>query len=133
MMFLGSAFSVLILIPLFFQIQAEAGRGEFPALNTADVEYCNIKECGVIEPFGLEIRDVNIVEYKFDTEITFNFVNHNRLVGTREVWLRMRNPDGTLLEMAKGPIFLSDKVATITFTFTGFKNELETSSIYLGF
>ena len=132
-MLLGWLLSALILLPLALQFQLEDSRRDFPALNTSDVEYCEISSCGIIEPFGLEIKSLEIVDYEFNAEIRFEFVNHNRLTGTREVWLRVRQPDGTLLEMAKGPIYLDDKRATLVFCFTGTKEELEASSIYLGF
>jgi len=132
-MLLGWLLSALVLVPLGFQFQLESSRSQFPALNTSDVEYCEIDSCGIIEPFGLEIRSVEIVDFEFNAEIRFEFVNHNRLTGTREVWLRVRKPDGTLLEMAKGPIYMDDKSASLVFTFTGTNAELESSSIYLGF
>ena len=129
----GILVAVLAGLSLFIQAEVETSRKNFPLLDTANVSYCLIQECGVIEPYGLEIRTVEIQEYKFDSEISFTFVNHKRLHGTREVWLRVRKPDGSILEMAKGPIYLSDREAKITFTFTGFPKELEQGSIYLGF
>ena len=132
-MLLGWLLSALLLIPLALQVQLESSRSQFPTLNTSDVEYCEIDSCGIIQPFGLEIRSIEIVDFEFNAEIRFEFVNHNRLFGTREVWLRVRQSDGTLLEMAKGPIYLNDKSAKLVFTFTGTKTELEESTIYLGF
>lgn len=130
---IGILLAAIAALSLLAQVGIENQRKVFPLLDTTNVSYCLIQDCGVIEPYGLEIRTVEIQEYKFDSEISFTFINHKRLQGTREVWLRVRNPDGTILEMAKGPIYLSDREAKITFTFTGFPEELEKGSIYLGF
>ena len=130
---IGFLASLLAAISLLVPVQTQLERSELPDLDTANVSYCLIAECGVIEPLGLEIRTVEIEEFEYFAQITFSFVNHKRLSGSREVWLRVRTPDGTLLESAKGFIQLSDRDARLTFTFTGFREELEQGKIYLGF
>ena len=133
-LWLGLVLSALAIMGLIaFSITVTSPRLQTPALDTANVTYCDVTSCDLSNPLGLKIRDITLSENEFETTILIEFVNEQRWQGEREVWIQFRTKKGTLIEMAKGEMFLNDKTAELELSFTGSISELNNLNWFLGF
>ena len=103
---LSFALSALMLIPLAWQLQLEYSRTQFPQLNEANLNYCELEDCVIQELAGLEVIGVQIVEKNQTTLVEVRFVNHGRLHGNREIYLELLNSAGELSRAAKARLVL---------------------------
>jgi len=135
-MLLGTLFSLLSLVPLYFTMETEAARTNVSQLQFGEVNFYPLDQAqSVTELSGLEVLGItDVAESEFGTTIRIQVLNHGQLVGKREVWAKVYSPEGNLREgmkiwlelKQKGPIYLE-------FFFTGTAKELAESKISLGF
>lgn len=127
--------SVLLLIPLNLQLNAEAVRSNVPQLDTANLSYCNLKNCPAISELGnLEVSGVEIVAKDQSTFVEITFVNPGRLVGEREFWLELKNPSGEVSEVSRATLNLKLKNPLIlSFGFEQSPELLETGELRLAY
>jgi hypothetical protein len=128
----GLVISMLILIPLYLQIQLEQSRTIFPELDAANLQYCELAGCEIAELGGLEVVQVEITEQKWATFVEVGFVNPGRLLGDRELYLELVNPNGEIAEAAKTRLVLTSKgQPTAIFSFQRTPEVLQTGSLRL--
>ena len=137
-MHIANVAALLFFVSFVFQYQlVEEPRTEVPQLDTANVTYCELSECG--QMFGIELKNGAIaqsesVQTPIGVELTLEFINHSRFEGRRQLWLRMDTPEGNFVEAASTWIDLGLKTKTeAKFMITGLKPEIETSKIYIGY
>ena len=137
-MHIANVGALLLFVAFVFQYQfVEQPRSEVPQLDTSNVTYCELTECG--EMFGIELENgavaaADSIQTPIGVELSLKFVNQARLDGRRELWLRMDTRDGEFVEAASTWIDLGLKTHTVAkFMITGLKAEIENSKIYIGY
>jgi len=114
-MLIATLLSVLALIGLWIQLTfVEAPRTQIVPLDRSEISECVLLECGRIAALGgLEPESVSVTQGEFVNTIRIEFVNHGRLVGTRELWLELRDSSGRWLEAGRTTINLALKGKTV--------------------
>lgn len=131
---LSFVISVLMLLPLGFQLKTEHSRAQFPQLDASGLKYCALENCVINELAGLEVVDVQIIEQKWATFVEVRFVNHGRLRGERELYLELLNDAAELSEAAKTRLILSSTgPLKATFSFQRTPELLQNGTLRLAF
>ena len=132
-MILGLFISMLLIWPAYQQIRDDS-RLIVP-LNPKAVTYCELSDCSVIEPLGLEVvYPTKTREGAYGTEVFVQLVNRGRLTGEREFWAELRTKDGKFVEAMRGFVTLTDQgPQVINFFFTGKEAEFRGLVMKLGY
>jgi hypothetical protein len=102
-------------------VLVETPRQNVVQLDPKNVSYCHIapapSKAGCPEIQGLELTNgqaaiANLGTQANGTSLTLDFTNHLQLQGSRELWLRLENPNGEILELARVEIELGLKSRT---------------------
>ena len=130
--------SLLLFAAFVFQFAiVEHPRTQVPQLDTKNVSYCALAECG--EVFGIVLENPeraveNLEEQAFGTLLVLDFTNLPRYQGERELWLKLTTPEGKVLEMARVTITLDLKQRTrAEFLLTSSKAEILAGKLQLGY
>ena len=135
-MLFSTVISLLLLLPLGLQLKLEAARTSVMQLDRTNVTFCQLDKCGILSSFqDLEpLSPAIVIDGKFGATVTIDVINHQRLVGKREIWALLRTPEGKIIEGMK--IWLELKNAgrnQLEFFFTGTKAEFDSAVLFLGF
>ena len=115
----------------------ETPRTQVVDLDPQNVKYCELTECPRIQ--GLELSNAltaqsEIKQQPFGLLLELDFTNHLMLQGERELWLRVEDSEGNLLEMARVEIELDLKNRTIAkFLLTSSKSDISGGKLLLGY
>lgn len=115
----------------------EKPRSEVPQLDTSNVTYCELSDCG--EMFGVRLDNgaraqAELIQTPIGVQLNLQFTNHARLEGRRQLWIRMESDSGAFIEAASTWIDLGPKGRTTAeFLITGTKAEIEASKLLLGY
>ncbi len=114
-MLIAMGLSFIALVALWIQLSfVEAPRTQIVPLDRSDLSDCVLLECGRIADLGgLEPESVTVTQGEFVNTIRIEFVNHGRLLGTRELWLELRDASGRWLEAGRTTIELAPKGKTV--------------------
>ncbi len=110
-MLIATLLSLVTLVGVWIQLAfVEGPRSEVIQLDRSNLSDCIVLECGKIaEIGGLEPEAISVTPGEFVNTIRIEFVNHGRLVGSRELWLELRDSAGRWLEAGRTSIELSPK------------------------
>jgi hypothetical protein len=115
----------------------ETPRTQVVDLEPQNVKYCELTECPRIQ--GLELSNAltaqsEIKQQPFGLLLELDFTNHLMLQGERELWLRVENAEGKLLEMARVEIELDLKNRTTAkFLLTSSESDISGGKLLLGY
>jgi hypothetical protein len=114
-MLIAMGLSFIALVALWIQLSfVEAPRTQIFPLDRSDLSDCVLLECGRIADLGgLEPESVTVTQGEYVNTIRIEFVNHGRLVGTRELWLDLRDASGRWLEAGRTTIEFAPKGKTV--------------------
>lgn len=102
-------------------VLVETPRQDVVQLDPKNVSYCEIAaatvEAGCPKIQGLELTNgqgsiANLGIQANGTSLNLDFTNHQQLQGSRELWLRLENQNGEILELARVEIALGLKIRT---------------------
>ena len=133
-LWIGNALSLLLLATLSLQLTlVESPRTKVPQLESSNLTYCEVLTCGKIESIAnLEPVAISITEGDHINTVRVEFVNHGRLVGSREFRIEFRDANGNWLESAKATLELTSKGRlAIDFGLTHPKQTLESGILNL--
>ena len=131
---IANALSLLLLIGLTLQLALiESPKTQVPQLQSSKLSYCEVLACGKIESIGdLEPVAISIEEGEYINTIRVEFVNHGRLIGSREFRIEFRDSSGKWLESAKATLELTAKGRlAVEFGLTHSRQSLESGSLNL--
>lgn len=137
-MHLANVVSMALFVGFVLQFAlVETPKTRVANLNPANVSYCELSECPSIQ--GLELTNPitaqdNLRKHASGLILELDFTNHLMLEGVRELWLRVVNPEGKVLEMASVEIALSLKNRTIAkFLLVSSESDIRSGKLLLGY
>lgn len=119
---LANVASLLLFLSFTLQFAlVETPRQNVIQLDPLNVSYCQLaptsegKGCPAIQGLVLENAETagaNLVLRENGTVLSLDFTNSLRIEGKRELWLKLENPAGQILEMTRVEIRMGLKVRT---------------------
>lgn len=124
-------------------VLVETPRQHVVQLDPKNTSYCEIAafptEPSCPEIQGLELTNgqtaiANLATQANGTSLSLDFTNHQQLQGSRELWLRLENQNGEILELARVKIELGLKIRTTAeFLLVSNPEDIRSGKLWLGY